>query len=65
MAFDRIANLNEECRKLLPKQWNLNRDVVEIPVDDLTKVLDCLYEQDAFIQALWTEERKDGLEETI
>lgn len=65
MAFDRIGNLNEKCRKLLPKRWNLNRDVVEVPIDDLTEILDCLAEQDAFIHALWEEERKDGFEEMV
>ncbi len=64
-AFDRIATLNKDCLKLLPSRWNPNRDVIEIPVDDLMKVRDSLYEQEDLIEALWDEERKDGCEETI
>lgn len=65
MAFERLANLNAECRKILPRQWNCRATSVNIPIGELEILLDRLSEQANFIEALWDEERKDGCEEII
>ena len=65
MAFDRISTLNEECRKMLPSRFGVTQDRVELSVDTIHELMDKLFEQQNFIEALWDEERKDGCEELI
>ena len=65
MAFERMANINEECLKLLPRQWDIEATSYDMPMKDFKNLIDLLFEQQNFIEALWEEERKDGCEEQI
>lgn len=59
MAFGRIGNINEEARKVLPRDWNLYATSINLPMDEFHKLADLLFEQQNWIEALWDEERKD------
>lgn len=65
MAFDRLGNINEECRKVLPRDWSIYAEEIRLPKEDFHKLADLLFEQQGWIEALWDEERKDGCEEML
>jgi hypothetical protein len=65
MAFERVATINEECRKLFPKRWDGDATAYNMPMEDFQRFVDLLFEQQNFVEALWEEERRDGCEETI